>query len=345
MRLCYSTAEFVALYPHCRMEAFLDGHIRAFKFFGGVPHTIVYDNLKSAVTRILHGRGRKRNPRFDTLVAHYVFKPVFATPAAGWEKGLVENLVGTVRRAYLVPVPKTPSLAAFNLDLANRLLADRARVLPERGEQCVGDLWDAERPDLLALPAGTFRPSTPFGVIVSKQSTVRHLGVQYSVPAPYAGRKLRLEAYYDHVEIYDRDRRVARHDLGVRGQPPILELDHYLDVLTRKPGAVRHARVVNQLGQEVSAYRDAFLAHNPDAYRAFVDILLLCRHFTREAVLAGIARARAERVYDVARVESLIKGFLERPVTATEWAVSGPSVRQQPLDRYDDLVGAAGVTS
>ena len=343
MRLCYSTASFVALYPHGRMEAFLDGHVRAFEFFGGVPHTIIYDNLRSAVARLLRGRGRVRNQRFETLVAHYVFDPVFATPASGWEKGLVENLVGTVRRAHLVPVPKTPSLAAFNHTLVDRLLADRSRTLPERGGQSVGDLWDGERPYLLALPAGKFRPSTSFGVIVSKQSTVRHLGVQYSVPAAYVTRKLRLEAHFDHVEVYDQDRRVARHDLGVSGQPPVLDLDHYLDVLTRKPGGVRHARVVNQLGQEVRAYRDAFLAHNPDAYRAFVDILLLCRRFTREAVLAGIAKARAERVYDVARVESFIADGLEQPMATISVATAGPLVRQPALDPYDALVPVAGV--
>ena len=89
---------------------------------------------------------------------------------------------------------------------------------------------------------------------------------------------------------------MARHALGKQGGgTPVLNIDHYLDVLLRKPAAVRHARVVNALREEVRAYRDAFLAHHSDAYRALVDILLLCRRYTHEAVLDGIKRARAEQ--------------------------------------------------
>ncbi len=125
----------------------------------------------------------------------------------------------------------------------------------------------------------------------------------------------------------------------------MLELDHYLDVLMRKPGGVRHARVVNQLGAEATAYRDAFLSHNPDAYGGFVQILLLCRRYTREAVLAGIAQARAERIYDVARVEALIAKALGQPTAVIMAVPSGPVVRQPALEAYDSLLPAAGVVA
>jgi len=336
MRLGYSTASFVCLYPNGRMEAFLDGHLRAFAFFGGVPKRIIYDNLRTAVLRILHGRGRVLNPRFETLCAHFVFTATFATVAAGWEKGLVENLVGTARRRYLVPVPTALSFEVINRDLVEHLLQERDQVAPGRNGQSVGELWDQERPSLLPLPPGSFRPSTSSGVIVTKQSTVRHQGVEYSVPAAYVARKLRLEAFYDHIEVYDRDRLVARHALGVRGDPPVLELDHYLDVLDRKPGAVRHARVVNDLGEEVRAYRDAFLAHNPEAYRSLIDILFLCRRYTREAVLSGIHTARAERIYDPERVEVLVRDAL--PETPAAAVPLGPTVAKPELGAYDALV-------
>lgn len=345
MRLAFSTAPFVALYPHGRLEAFMDGHVRAFEFFGGVPRAVLYDNLRSAVTRILQGRGRELNARFESLSAHYVFKQTFANPAAGWEKGLVENLVGYARRSFLVPVPKVRSLEDINRDLIARLLDHRSRVAPERDGHTVGDLWDQERRQLLALPLAAFRPATTSGVRVSRLLTVRHLGVQYSVPVQYLGQRLRLEAFFDRVEIYDRDRLVARHALRKPGQPPALEIDHYLDVLLRKPGGVRHARVVRELGEEVTAYRDAFLAYNPDAYKSFVEILLLSRRYTREAVLSGIAKARRERIYVPERVEDLIAQALHAtPVTAAA-PLAGPRVNQPSPARYDALVAAAAAAA
>jgi transposase len=347
MRLGCSTASFVALYPHGRMEAFLDGHIRAFQFFGGVTRHIIYDNLKSAVIRILHGRGRKLNQRFETLAAHYLFEPIFANVAAGWEKGLVENLVGSSRRNYLVPVPQADSLEAINRDLVRRLLAERAHVANERGGTTVGELWDAERAEFIPLPLRSFRPSTSWAVHVSHQATVRHQKVQYSVPAALVGLNLRLEAFYDHVEIYDGASRVARHALGVPGQPPVLELDHYLDVLLRKPGGVRNARVVNELGKSVTAYREAFLKVRPDAFSAFVQILFLSRRYTHAAVLAGITKARTERVYDVERVEALIAATLAEPLApAGESAVAqGPAVQQPSLAAYDRLMATSEVSA
>jgi transposase len=343
MRLAFSTVSFVALYPNGRLEAFMDGHVRAFAFFGGVPLKIVYDNLRSAVTRIVKGRRRELNPRFEGLAAHYVFKPTFANPAAGWEKGLVENLVGFSRRSFLVPVPKVVALENLNQTLCTRLLDDRARVAPERDRRTIGELWDEERRHLLALPPAPFRASTTYGVRVSKLLTVRHQNVQYSVPVQYLGHKLRLEAFFDHVEVYDGDRLVARHALRKAGQPPALELDHYLDVLLRKPGGVRHARVVKELGEEVTAYRDAFLTQSPDAYRSFVEILLLSRRYPREAVLSGIAKARAERIYDPDRVEALIGGALESTPLAAVAPPAGPRVNQPSPARYDSLVAPAGV--
>ena len=155
MRLAHSGASFVQLFPHQRMEAFLAAHVAAFQFFGLIPRDIIYDNLTTAVHRILHGRGRELNARFGELAAHYVFQPIFATPASGWEKGLVEGLVGYARRTFLVPIPTTPDWASLNAWLAQRCLDERSRVLPRRGGHTVGALWDGERPHALALLSTT----------------------------------------------------------------------------------------------------------------------------------------------------------------------------------------------
>jgi hypothetical protein len=127
----------------------------------------------------------------------------------------------------------------------------------------------------------------------------------------------------------------------------VLELDHYLDVLLRKPGGVRNARVVNELGESVTAYRDAFLKARPDAFSAFVQILFLSRRYTREAVLAGIGQARAERIYDVERVEAMIAATLAKPhaPAARPAVVQGPAVQQPALAAYDRLLAGSVVTA
>lgn len=345
-RFGYSTRPFVRLYPNARMECFLDGHIRAFEHYGGLTAQFVYDNLSSAVKRVLSRRGRALNPTFASFVAHYLFEPVFANVASGWEKGLVEGLVGYARRNYLVPVPEVDSIEQANAMLCERLEADLDRVVPERAGRSVRQLFEEERERLMARPPSAYPACTRHTVHVSHQATVRHQMVQYSVPARLVGRKdLELRAFYAHVEVYDRGRLVACHALGRPGEPPVLELDHYLDVLVRKPGGVRHARVVNQLGQEVRAYRDDFLRLYPDAYGTFVKILMLSRSYTLDAVVAGIRTARAERIYDAVRVEALISGGLtpRAPQACAAPVPAGPVVSQPPPDQYDALLASAAV--
>ncbi len=140
MRLAYSGACYVQLFPHQRMEAFLAAHVAAFEFFGFVPQCIIYDNLTTAVQRVLHGHARELNPRFQELTAHYVYDAVFATPAAGWEKGLVEGLVGYVRRTYCVPLPAGPDWETLNAALKTACLAERVRTLPRRHDTTIGEL-------------------------------------------------------------------------------------------------------------------------------------------------------------------------------------------------------------
>ena len=98
MRLAASRDFFVMAFPHERQEAFLTGHRCTFEFWGGVPATITYDNLATAVRRVLEGHAREEQERFSSLRAHYLFDSHFATPGRGEEKGTVENLVGYVRR-------------------------------------------------------------------------------------------------------------------------------------------------------------------------------------------------------------------------------------------------------
>ena len=122
LRLCHSRHFLVVAYPRETQEMVFDAHMRGFEFFGGVCRRGIYDNLKAAVNKILAGKERSFNNRFGQLCSHYLFEPVACTPAAGWEKGQVENQVGTVRRRFFVPRPKVQDFPELNEYLRERCL-------------------------------------------------------------------------------------------------------------------------------------------------------------------------------------------------------------------------------
>ena len=100
MRSRYSGKSFVRAYRWERQEMLLDGQIRGFGWYGGVFPTVVFDNLKTAVKRVLRGKARIEQDRFTAFRAHYTFEARFCNPARGQEKGGVEGLVGFARRAF-----------------------------------------------------------------------------------------------------------------------------------------------------------------------------------------------------------------------------------------------------
>ena len=114
MDLPHSDACFVKAYPGETTEAFCDGHVSAFAFFGGVPISILYDNTKIAVARILGDGTRQRTRVFSELQSHYLFQDRFGRPGKGNDKGKVEGLIGYVRRNFLVPLPRFESFEALN---------------------------------------------------------------------------------------------------------------------------------------------------------------------------------------------------------------------------------------
>src|SRR5512135_3701493 len=156
MTLPYSDAIFVHAFPRECTEAFLEGHVHAFAFFGGVPRRISYDNLKIAVARIIGSRGRRLTAEFLRLKSHHLFESHFCLGRRPNEKGHVETLVGYARRNFLVPIPIVHGgLEPLNADLEARCRADLDRRL--RGKPAIkADLLEEERPALLALPGEAF---------------------------------------------------------------------------------------------------------------------------------------------------------------------------------------------
>jgi transposase len=245
MRSRFSGKPFIRAYQCEKQQAFFDGHIHAFEFFGGVFPILVYDNLKSAVQKILSGRGRVEQESFQRFRVYYTFAARYCNAGCGNEKGGTEGLVGYARRNFLVPVPVVDSLEELN----ENLLEDCIRYGDHRiagREDTVRVLFEKEKDQLLALPAA------PFSNVRLIEGKVGHYGTviadknHYSAPSGYRGMKVRGELSIDHVDLFYAGKRIARHERLFGNNKWLLEPDHYLDILQRKPGAFDTARVIRQ---------------------------------------------------------------------------------------------------
>ena len=236
MRSMASGGAFHRAYVRATQQAFLDGHERAFAYFGGVFRSLRYDNLKAAVKKIVRGSRREETTRFIAFRSHWHFESVFCTPGEGHEKGGVEGEIGYFRRNTWVPVPKADDLDELNAWLASACEQDQARVITGRAEP-VGVAMLEERKHLLPLHEEAFDLTEVSFPKVDGLGRVRVRTNWYSVPAK-AGSTVQARVGPTHVEIWSDGACIARHERCYSRQQQILDLEHYLDILERKPGAL-----------------------------------------------------------------------------------------------------------
>src|SRR5215207_3114953 len=244
LRSMASGGAFHRAYRHATQQAFLEAHELAFRYFGGVFHRARYDNLTAAVKRVLRGHRREETARFVAFRSHWRFAAEFCTPSEGHEKGGVEGEVGYFRRNHLVPVPAVADLDALNALLLAGCRADEARTLDGRSE-AVGVAMAAERDHLLRPAAEGFELAEVTFPLVDKQGCVTVKTNAYSVPAR-AGSRVEARMHPLHVEIWHGGRRIARHERCHGRRQQVLDLEHYLDVLGHKPGALAGSRPLEQ---------------------------------------------------------------------------------------------------
>ena len=311
MRLSHSGQAVHVCFPSEGQEAFLEGHTLAFERFDGVPGRIRYDNLKPAVVRVLVGRERTESERFVTLRSHFGFDSFFCEPgiAGAHEKGGVEGEVGRFRRRHLVPVPRVASLAELNTLLAAADRVDDARHISGRLET-VGAMAAAERPALRALPTESFDATLPLRAKADRKARIAVRGSHYSVPAAFAGRELAVRLGGRTVTVTAGGREIARHERSTRKGAEVLVLDHYLEVLARKPGALPGSTVLAQAraaGGFTPAHerfwtRARRRLGDGGGTRALVAVLLLHRQLPFVAVHAALDTAERLGAVDPALV-------------------------------------------
>jgi transposase len=325
-RLRYSGAMFVEVFPTERQDAFLLGQRHAFEFWGGVPRTVVYDNLTPAVQRILRGHQRQEQEAFTHFHSAYGFEAIFANPAAGWEKGSVENLVGYARRTYLVPIPRAASLDALNAWLRGRCVEDQQRVMAGR-EQPIATALAVEHAALTPLPAHPVEVGDVREVVVRSTGRVRYATNWYSVPTRYAGRRLTLKADPFQVRLYAGGELVATHARTYGHEQVVEDFRHYVPLLVEKPFAVpfasalRSALATGQLPGAWETFRQELVARRADSgqqdgNREFARILHLCLTHSVAEVGAALELAAASGRYSADAVRQLLT-WAEAPAAAS----------------------------
>ena len=314
MDLAHSDAGFVQAYPAETTEAFCAGHVAAFDFFGGVPQSILYDNTRIAVARILGDGRRQRTRVFGELQSHYLFTDRFGRPGKGNDKGKVEGLVGLIRRNYLVPLPHAASFDALNENLltaCRRRLEDRLRGHDETiGERMARDL--AVFHD---LPPTSYDACEKQAGRVSSLSLVRYRGTDYSVPTAWGHREVVVRGYVHEVVISCSAEIIARHARSYEREDFVFDPLHYLALLERKIGALDQAAPLAgwQLPEAFATLRRLLEARmGKQGKREFVQVLRLMEVFRVDDVAAGVRDAIDRGVIGFDAVKHLVLCRIER---------------------------------
>jgi transposase len=351
MRSMASGAAFHRAYPRATQQAFLEAHEHAFRYFGGVFAVLRYDNLTSAVRKVLRGHRRDETARFIAFRSHWCFAAAFCTPAAGHEKGGVEGEAGYFRRNHWVPLPVAMDLDALNAALLAGCRADEQRLIDGR-ELSVGAALAIERAHLQPLAAAGFDLAEISYPRVDKSGCVTVKTNAYSVPLP-PGTAVEARVDAAHVEIRHEGRCVARHERCYSRRQQILDLEHYLDVLERKPGALAGSTPLAQwrrAGRWPACY-DALWQRlmqrhgKQNGTRAMIAVVALGREFGHDRLRSAVTTAVSLGASDVGAVRYLLTATTLHRAPSEPIAVAADLARfERPLPamaEYDRLLPQA----
>ena len=350
MSLPYADAVYGQAFPRECMETFLEGHVRAFAFFGGVPRRVAYDNTKTAVAKILGSRDREVTREFARLKSHYLFESHFCLVRRPNEKGHVERLVEYARSNFLVPVPSVDALGTLADRLAAACRQDQGRAV--RGKPgTVATLLADDRAAFLPLPPRPFEARRVTEVGADSLSLVRFDTNGYSVPTRYAHRPVTVIGTVGEVRITFEDRLVARHPRCWDREQSVFDPVHYLALLERKPGGFDFAKPL--AGWDLPACfgllrrRLESRADGGHGTRSFIRVLRLLEAYSLSQLADAVTYALDRGVDDPDSIRVILDHRADRPVKL--FVLDGrpqlAGVRVEPTDvaAYGALL-APGVT-
>jgi len=342
MRSKYSGKHFVRFYPCERQQAFFDGHMEAFRFFGGIFPVLIYDNLTTAVQKILRGKDRVEQESFRKFHAYYNFTSRFCNPASGNEKGGVEGLVGFARRNYMVPVPEGESLADLNELLLLSCFSYGDHKIKGR-EKAVNELFEEERAHLIALPGVEFSNIQVLSSQVDPYATVRVDKNRYSVPTRCVGLKVRANVSVDRVDLFYEGKRIGSHARVFGNNKWQLDPDHYLDLVRQRPQAFDSARPIRQwrkswpesLEQLLIKFRTS--QGETHGTKDFVSVLMLYRDHAGEDIEAAVELGLEKGISSSAGIKHLLLHShpMPEPAPLSNW----PETPRADVSVYGQLGG------
>ena len=318
LTLPHSGALFACLFPRECTEAFHDGHVRAFAFFGGVPTRISYDNTKIAVAKLLGTHQRQLTAEFQRLQSHFLFDSHFCGVRRANEKGHVEGGVGYVRRNFLVPVPCGPTWQTLNENLAANCRRDQQRKAT-RQTQSKSVRLQADRAALRPLPIEPFEARRIAVATINSLALGRFDGNDYSVPSVYAYQTLTATGTIDVVRFTYRNQVVASHRRCWRKRQTLFDPVHYLAVLERKPGALDHAAPLTNwtLPECFPALRKRLEFIDPSGgTRQFIRVLRLLETHELATVTTAVEEALSLSIGDADAVRLLIERRTDTPAAS-----------------------------
>jgi hypothetical protein len=286
--------------------------MEAFFFYGGVFRTLIYDNLSTAVQKILKGKNRKLQENFEKFRAYYNFETRFCNPDQAHEKGGVEGLVGYARRNFLVPIPRVESLEELNAHLLAECAAYGDHRIAGR-DKTVKEIFEEEKEHLLSVPRVAFSNLDTASAKVDKYSTVVVDKNRYSAPTRYGGLRVRVVLYVERVEIFYGSQRIATHKRLYGNNKWQLDPMHYLELLGQRPQAFESARPIRQWRADWPASLEKLLerfrqAQGPNyGIKEFVGVLMLFKEHGYKEVIEAVEAAVTAGVSSREAVEHLLR--------------------------------------
>lgn len=333
-RLCYSCDIFVQAFFSQNLESFLEAQQRMFDYFKGIPKRLIFDNAKVAVSEGF-GLHAKATKGYKSFAAHYAFQTDFCNIASGNEKGLVENLVGFARRNFMVPVPRVKSLTELNQKLLNDCLGYRNTHKVESRTITVKEAYEEEWYYLKQIPAYRYDTSRKTTTVVGDYSTVRFDRNEYSVPVRYLRKEMTVKGYANEVCIFHNGELTATFDRLYGSGKTSYRMEHYLDLLERKPRAVFQAKPVrHNVTKELLDWGHMLPGGNKD----MVKLLRLCVDYGEERILSIRNQLPANVVPSIDMIRSQLHEAEESNVV---YLKSEIAVTQTDLRKYDEKCGVA----
>jgi transposase len=338
MALPYSDAFFVQMFERESTEFVWEGHIRAFEYFGGVPWRISYDNAKTLVTKIAGVHQRILTKSFQQLESHYLFDHHFCTIRRGNEKGIVEGGVKYVRLNFMVPVPQVGNLDELNEQLEVKCREDLKRKLRGKGLP-KAQLLDEDKAHFRPLPATPFDACLKQSTTATSLSLVRFDTNDYSVPSEWAHHPVVVKGYIERVDIFHKDRLIATHDRLWGKEGVVFNPVHYLAVLEGKPGALDHARPLEDwnLPESFPLLRrrmEAMERHHGEGTREFIKTLRLLEKYSFSRLTRAVKKAVGMEIYTRDAVAQLL--YPREDYRLTTFSLAGREhLRQVQVARTD----------